>query len=152
MHVREARASDIAEMHRIRLSVRENALTDRISVQPQHYEVMLKVRGRGWVAEIDGQIVGFAVADAIAGTVWALFVDQSSERRGVGRELHDTMIRWFFDQGIDSVRLSTMPGTRAERFYKAAGWRYLRHNPEGEVCYELPRESWRAGAARRSRS
>jgi GNAT superfamily N-acetyltransferase len=132
-------------MHRIRLAVCENRLTDPSSVQAGHYEEMLGARGRGWVAEVRGQIAGFAIADLTDATVWALFVDAEFEGQGVGRALHHAMIGWLFAQGLDSVSLRTTPGTRAERFYLAAGWRYLRPASDGEACYLLRREGWKAG-------
>lgn len=63
MVIRLATEHDIDAMHRVRTSVRENRLSDPARVQPQHYRAMLGERGRGWVAEMGGRIVGFAVAD-----------------------------------------------------------------------------------------
>lgn len=146
--VRSATVADIAEMHRVRTSVRENRLGDPAWIQPRDYEAMLTEHGRGWVAEADGRIAGFAVADRSRMNVWALFVDPDAEGRGVGRRLHEAMMEWFFAAaGAERVWLSTDPGTRAERFYQAAGWRYAGPEPNGEARYELSREQWsqRAG-------
>ena len=107
MHIRTATKADIPAMHRIRLNVRENRLANPASVQPQHYEAMLSERGQGWVAERHGAIVGFAIGDLTNATVWALFVTPEIEGEGVGRELHHTMMEWFFRQGVDSVSLTT---------------------------------------------
>lgn len=143
MHIRPASVADIAEMHRVRMSVRENRLGDPAWIQPRDYEAMLVERGRGWVAEVDGRIVGFAVADASRMNVWALFVDPVAEARGVGRGLHDAMMEWFFTEaGAERVWLSTDPGTRAERFYQAAGWCHTGPEPNGEARYEMSREQW----------
>ena len=149
MYIRPATLADIAAMHRIRLAVRENNLTDGASVQPHHYETMLTARGRGWIAEVGGRVIGFAIADTTSGTVWALFVDPEFEGRGAGRALHDTMLEWLFAQGLASVSLTTTPGTRAERFYLAAGWHCAGPAGDGEVRYEFPRDGWqrsRSGA------
>lgn len=143
MDVRVATEADIDEMHRVRMSVRENQLGDASLIGASEYRAMLTERGRGWVAEEDGRIVGFAVADRSRWNVWALFVDPRAEGRGVGRRLHDAMMGWFFaSAGAERVWLSTDPGTRAERFYQAAGWRYAGHEPDGEARYELSREEW----------
>lgn len=40
----------------------------------QMYEDHLELLARGWLAEIDGDIVGFAYADKINSSVWALFI------------------------------------------------------------------------------
>jgi GNAT superfamily N-acetyltransferase len=144
MHVRIATESDVAEMHRVRMSVRENRLADPTRVKPADYLPRLTTQGRGWVAEVDGRIAGFAVADVARSNVWALFVAPELERQGVGRRLHDVMMQWVFDAGVERMRLSTDPGTRAERFYQAAGWQYAGTEPNGEVRFEISREQWRS--------
>ena len=135
--IRTASNDDIGAMHNVRLSVRENRLDDPESVQPDHYRALLGEQGHGWVAEIEGRVVGFAVADLARASVWALFVHPEFEGRGIGRRLHDALLRWLFDAGVDTVRLSTSPGTRAERFYAAAGWRLAGPGAHGEVSYEI---------------
>jgi GNAT superfamily N-acetyltransferase len=144
MHIRLASVADIPGMHRVRMRVRENRLADPALIQPRDYEAMLTERGRGWVAETGGRIAGFAVADAGRCNVWALFVDPDAEGRGIGRRLHDAMMEWFFaSAGAARVWLSTDPGTRAERFYRAAGWHHAGPEPNGEARYEMTRGQWR---------
>jgi GNAT superfamily N-acetyltransferase len=147
VHVRQATVGDVAEMHRVRMAVRENRLGDPAWIQPHDYFAMLTEHGRGWVAELDGRIVGFAVGDRSRMNVWALFVDPDAEGRGAGRRLHDAMMEWFFaEAGAARVWLSTDPGTRAERFYQSAGWSHAGPEPNGEARYEMSREQWRQGA------
>lgn len=129
-------------MHRVRTAVRENRLADPARVQPHHYLAMLEEHGRGWVAEAGGRILGFAVADLARCNVWALFVEPGREGGGVGRRLHDTMLAWMFEAGAERVWLTTDPGTRAERFYRAAGWRSAGGDPGGEVRLEMTRDAW----------
>jgi GNAT superfamily N-acetyltransferase len=136
MSVRVATVGDIPAMHEIRLSVRENALTDPSKVQPDDYRPFLTVRGRGWVYEADGAVVGFAIADAAERNIWALFVDPRFERRGIGRALHDTMLRWLFVNDKRPVWLGTQPKSRAESFYHSAGWQRVGTQPNGEVRFE----------------
>ena len=142
MQIRHATEADIPGMHRIRTSVRENRLADPSLVQPGDYRAMLAEHGRGWVAESEGRIIGFAVADLARRNVWALFVDPASEGRGAGRRLHDAMMDWMFAAGAEEVWLGTDPGTRAERFYRTAGWRYAGAQENGEARYEMSREEW----------
>lgn len=130
-------------MHRIRMSVAENRLTDPTKIRPDDYRPMLGERGRGWVAEIDGRIVGFAVADRTGANVWALFVDAAFEKRGIGRALHERMMEWLFAAGAERAWLTTEPGTRAERLYRAASWRHVA-TENGEARYELSRAEWLA--------
>lgn len=142
MIVRVAGTDDIQEMHRIRLAVRENRLADSELIQPKDYIPMLTSDGRGWVAELEGRMAGFAIIDRSRANIWALFVDPALEGRGAGRSLHDTMIDWIFGEGLERVWLGTEPGTRAERFYRSAGWRFIRHE-SGEAKYELTAREWR---------
>jgi GNAT superfamily N-acetyltransferase len=139
MRIREATVDDIPQMHCIRMRVRENVLTDPASIQPHHYRSLLEAGGRGWVAELDDHIVGFAVADVERAQVWALFVDPDREGLGIGRRLHDTMLGWLFDRGLERAWLTTTRGTRAERFYRAAGWRESGVDASGEVRFEMTR-------------
>ncbi len=135
--IREARLSDIPEMHALRLSVRENALNNPSSVTHEHYERLLTGKGRGFVCENDGEIVGFAIADFEASNVWALFVSPEHERRGIGRLLLNELVRAFKETRLVHVWLSTDPGTRAERFYRAAGWTATGFTDSGERRFEL---------------
>jgi GNAT superfamily N-acetyltransferase len=138
-NLRIAVDDDIPLMHRIRMSVVENRLSDPSRVQPAHYHAMLR-SGRGWVCEVDGVVVGFAMADLANHSVWALFVEARHERRGIGRQLHDAMIEWLFESGATRISLSTGPRTRAERFYEAAGWQRAGDEVNGDVRYELVRD------------
>ena len=142
MNIRAAVERDIPEMHRVRLSVRENMLRDASRVQPEHYLQILNEHGRGWVCEVAGQIVGFVVADLTRSSIWALFVEPTYEGRGVGRCLHEAALDWLFDSGATTVSLSTEPKSRAERFYRQANWRYAGQHPNGEARYEMARERW----------
>ena len=144
VEIRVASEADIPEMHRIRMAVRENQLADAALVSPGDYRAMLNERGRGWVAETGGRIVGFAIADLTRCNIWALFVHPDAERCGVGRRLHDVMLAWLFTSGAAEVWLATEPGTRAERFYLAAGWRHRGRDQTGEARYTLSPQEWLA--------
>jgi GNAT superfamily N-acetyltransferase len=133
--MRQAVAADIAGMHRVRMSVHENRLVSR-QLSEQDYRVEIETTGRGWVIELDGTIVAFAIGNAATGSIWALFVEPGYEGRGYGRQLHDTVVDWLRQQGHDQLWLTTGPGTRAARFYEAAGWRQVGESA-GELRYEL---------------
>jgi GNAT superfamily N-acetyltransferase len=124
-------------MHRVRLSVRENVLTSQVS--GDDYVPAIEETGRGWVVDTEEGIAGFSVGNAKTGNIWALFVDPVQERKGYGRRLHDVMVEWLFAQGLTRLWLGTQPGTRAERFYLAAGWRPTGDVDGGEVELELCR-------------
>jgi GNAT superfamily N-acetyltransferase len=120
--------------------VRENRLVSRV-ISDQDVLDSIERAGRGWVVEVAGQIVAFAIGNAQSGNVWALFVHPDHERRGYGRQLHDTMVSWLWSRGLDRLWLTTEPGTRAQRFYEAAGWRCIGTTDRGELCYETQRHA-----------
>jgi GNAT superfamily N-acetyltransferase len=136
MSVRAATVLDIQQMHELRLAVRENRLADPLKVQPDDYLPFLTGQGLGWVFEHNNQIVAFAIADTVQRNVWALFVRPGFEGRGIGRTLHDTMVAALFAIDQQPIWLCTEPHTRAEKFYRAAGWREVRREPSGEIRFE----------------
>jgi GNAT superfamily N-acetyltransferase len=137
MGLRLARLADIEAMHAVRLAVRENRLSDPAKVTPEHYRAMLQEHGRGWVHEIDGKVVAFAVGDHRRRNIWALFVAPGFEGRGIGRALHERMVQWLFSRSAEPLWLCTEPNTRAERFYAKAGWQTRGAGRNGEVRFEL---------------
>jgi GNAT superfamily N-acetyltransferase len=123
-------------MHRVRMSVHENRLVS-VQLTEADYVDAIESRGQGWVVELDGTIVAFAIGDASNASIWALFVDPAFAGRGFGRQLHEAMVSWLWRQGHERLWLTTDPGTRAQRFYEAAGWRSVGPGPHGEVRLEL---------------
>jgi GNAT superfamily N-acetyltransferase len=136
--MRQARAADAAAMHRVRMSVAENRLTSVVLTE-HDYVAALEDGGRGWVVEEEGKIVGFAVGNAKTGNIWALFVEPGYEGRGYGRQLHDAMVTWLWTQGSSQLWLTTERDTRAERFYREAGWTCIGMVDTGELRFELQR-------------
>jgi GNAT superfamily N-acetyltransferase len=119
---RRATSNDIPAMSRIRLSVTENTLSDPTRITHAMYEDFLDVSGRGWVAEIDGEIVAFCYADKVDASIWALFVSPGHEGRGFGQALLELAVDWLFALGHETIHLSTGADTRADRFYARQGW------------------------------
>lgn len=137
-HIRPATRTDIPGMHRVRLAVRENRLTST-AITEKHYPPAIEETGKGWVAVVDDEVRGFAVGNKETGNIWALFVDPQAEGQGIGRKLHDEVTSWLFAQGLVTLSLGTAPGTRAQRFYESAGWKFVGIHPDGEAMYELTR-------------
>jgi GNAT superfamily N-acetyltransferase len=136
--LRQAVASDIPGIQRVRASVRENRLVSRV-IEDEDVRAAIESDGRGWVVEQQGEIVAFAIGNAKTGNIWALFVDPDHERRGHGRRLHDTMLAWLWAQGLDKLWLTTEAGSRAQGFYDAAGWALTGRTEQGELRYEFRR-------------
>lgn len=143
MMFREARLTDIEQIQVVRNSVKENTLSNPALVPDADCENYLLNRGKGWVCEIDGRIVGFAIADVVGNNVWALFVDPAFDRKGIGRKLHDDMLHWYFGQTDSTIWLGTAPGTRAEKFYRKAGWKEVGIHGKGEIKFEMTALDWK---------
>lgn len=136
--MRPAVASDIPAIQRVRASVKENRLVSAV-VSDEDVRVAIEETGRGWVVEEEGEVAAFAIGNPTTGNIWALFVRPESEGRGYGRQLHDATIDWLFAAGLDRLWLTTEPGTRAQRFYEAAGWKLVGRTDQGELRYEKQR-------------
>ena len=136
---RRATVDDIPAMSRIRLAVRENALSNPACITEAMYRDYLDAHGRGWVAEDDGGIIGFSYADRTDASIWALFVDPEREGLGAGKRLLRLAVDWLFEIGNDEVRLGTAAATRADRFYAAQGWTLIGMTgcPETALAREL---------------
>ncbi|AIZ64306.1 GCN5 family acetyltransferase [Hymenobacter sp. DG25B] len=137
MIFREAQVDDIPQMMVVRLAVRENRLSDPTRVTAPHYVEYLTQRGQGWVCAVENQVVGFAIADLQDHNIWALFVHPDFDGRGIGKQLHQLMLDWYFRQTTETVWLSTAPSTRAEEFYRRQGWQETGRTRSGEVRFEM---------------
>lgn len=124
-------------MQRVRGAVLENRLTTTV-LTAEDYRSAIVERGRGWVAvDGEGRVVGFAVGFREDGNLWGLFLDPEHEGRGLGRRLLDSVVGWLRGEGVRRMWLRTDPGTRAEGFYRSAGWRECGLNEDGELRFEL---------------
>jgi len=138
MHCRVATRQDIRDMHRIRMAVKENVLNTLVLTEDD-YIPEIEETGRGWVIEEQNKIVAFGVANKQTSSIWALFVEPSSEGQGFGQCLLNQMIDWLWEQGITRIHLSSEPGTRAEQFYLKAGWIGKELDQHGDRQFELTR-------------
>lgn len=142
MQIRPAQIADIPRIQVVRHLVKENVLSNPALVTDQDVHDYITARGKGWVALVEGTIVGFAIVDLQDHNVWALFLDPQYEAQGIGRQLHDTMLDWYFAQTDATIWLGTAPGTRAERFYRKAGWQEVGVHGKGEVKFEMTKPHW----------
>jgi GNAT superfamily N-acetyltransferase len=141
--VRLATAADIPAIFDVRTSVVENhlglaQLAER-GVTPETFAGILEDdQSRAWVIEGAEGVCGFATADAVSGTVSALFVSPAAERRGYGRALLEAAEQWLFGCGLETISLQTgeEAGNRAYEFYRTAGWVLAGPADHGDVRYE----------------
>ena len=144
MNIRVAEIKNISQIQVVRNLVKENRLSDPALVPDSDVEDYITRRGKGWVCEINGQIVGFAIADLVDNNIWALFIHPGFEKLGIGKKLHDKMMNWYFSQTDKTVWLGTSPKTRAELFYRKAGWKEVGVHGKGEIKFEMTKDEWRS--------
>lgn len=107
--LRQAAVDDLPDLFRVRYAVSENHPSS-LSIPDGQVIEGLESTGRGWVIELDGVIVAFAIGDALTGGIGALFVDPCHRGQGYGRRLYDTVVEWLWSQGHDDVWLDAQPG------------------------------------------
>lgn len=144
MNFRVAELKDIKQIQVVRNLVKENRLSDPGLVTDKDVEDYMFRRGKGWVCEINAEIVGFAIADIIDNSIWALFVHPGFEGMGIGKKLLDEMLNWYFTQTDKTLWLGTSPNTRAEVFYRKAGWKEVGTHGKGEIKFEMTKNDWRS--------
>lgn len=142
MIYRQAIKEDIKQIQIVRNSVIENPLSIPGSITDEVCLEFISTRGRGWVCEIDNKIVGFSIVDLNDNNIWALFIKPQFEKKGIGKELHKLMLDWYFIKTKQKVWLSTSPGTRAERFYRKAGWTEIETQENDEIKFEMTSKMW----------
>lgn len=142
MFFREAKQEDIPQIQLVRNAVKENILSNPALVTDSDCEEYIYRRGKGWVCLIENTVVGFSIIDLVDNNVWALFVHPEHDRKGIGRTLHDLMMDWYFSQTSLPAWLGTAPATRAESFYRRAGWVEAGTHGKGEIKFEMTKTQW----------
>lgn len=142
MKIRVAEIKDIPQIQMVRNLVTENRLSDPALVPDSDVQDYMNRRGKGWVCEINGGVVGFAIADLVDNNIWALFIHPDFERMGIGKKLHDEMLNWYFSRTDKTLWLGTAPKTRAEMFYRKAGWKEAGIHGKGEIKFEMTKKDW----------
>lgn len=141
MIFREANIEDIPQIQVVRNAVTENILSNPNLVTDADCQEFLLERGKGWVCQINNQIVGFSIVDLKENNIWALFVDPNHDKKGIGKQLHTLMLDWYFSQTKKTVWLGTSPETRAAIFYEKQGWTAVGMHGK-EIKFEMSFEDW----------
>ena len=101
---------------------------------------------RPFAIYIDDQMVGFTMfafdvdCEDPGGRywLWRFMIDQAFQHRGYGHAALNAVIRYFKEQGADSIRLSTEAhNSRAISLYHEFGWRENGEMNDEEIVLEL---------------
>jgi GNAT superfamily N-acetyltransferase len=131
--IRKATRADYPRISEIRFAVRENQLSNPDAIASA--VDWLFDNSTFWVWEEDGAIQGFSAADPRDGSIFALFVHPSHERRGIGRALLPFACDILRDSGHATAILTTEPATRAEKFYRMDGWTEIGRKEDGQIIF-----------------
>ncbi len=142
MKVREAREEDADSIARVHVDswrttyrgIIANTFLEALSYddRERYWRSLLVQTGRTsliYVAEDDdGEIVGFACGGparednpAYRGEVFAIYIIQSAQRRGIGRALIAAIVQRLLQQGIESLLIWVLSENPSTAFYKALG-------------------------------
>jgi GNAT superfamily N-acetyltransferase len=136
--IRAATLGDIPRIFEIRNAVSENVLSDP-SLVTEAAALRFIANGALWVwQEADGLVSGFSASDNRDGSIWALFVAPGREGKGIGRALLKTACDALRAAGHATAVLTTEPGSRAERHYRADGWSVTGTSAKGELIFQKP--------------
>lgn len=132
---RKMTVDDVPAVLDVRFSTIENAITlERLEqdygITPESIVASMATHVRGWLCEVDGEVVGFAMGDRANGEVQVVAVRPGHEGKGIGGKLLALTCDWLFAEGHDEVWLMSNPdpGVRAYGFYRKLGW-----CPTGEI-------------------
>lgn len=123
--IRPALRADVPDIFRIRLAVRENALSEAelaaLGITRETVAELVDAPGTAWVAQEAGRLLGFSMIDREEGSLFAAFVSPEAEGRGIGRALTSAAEAALFAEHSE-IWLETAAGSRAEGFYRRLGW------------------------------
>jgi DNA-binding MarR family transcriptional regulator/N-acetylglutamate synthase-like GNAT family acetyltransferase len=103
----------------------------------------------GWVAELDGEPVGFVACmrqDARTARLRLLLVEPSARGMGIGSRLVDECLRFARTVGYSRITLMTYDVLAdARRLYQRAGFELESETPERAFGREMVRQIWSRG-------
>lgn len=140
--IRLATREDVAAIFRVRTAVTENVLTLQeladLGVTPPAIAQAIDSSPCLWVAEVAGEVVGFAMVELDTACLFAAFVLPQHEGRGLGRDLVAVCEQALFRQHR-LAWLETDGRSRAAGFYRHLGWRLAADLGNGDVRLEKRR-------------
>jgi ribosomal protein S18 acetylase RimI-like enzyme len=142
MNIRPAIPDDVADLFRVRTSVRENHLSEEelsdLGITHDSISGLLRSgEGQAWCAEVDGAVVGFSMARQPERDIFALFVLPQFEGCGIGTLLLDAAVDWLRASDPKPIHLNTERTTKAFRFYINRGWRETGLLEDGDPVLEF---------------
>tara|TARA_R110002073_G_scaffold3998_5_gene26943 strand:+ start:541 stop:975 length:435 start_codon:yes stop_codon:yes gene_type:complete len=126
--IREIEDSDVPSLFPVRIVTRENRMSMEelasIGITVESMRAAIQGSHKGWLAEEDGKVVGFAMGDYDAGELTVIALLPEFEGKGIGKSLLNNVEQWVHSTGCKSIWLTTDMDTslRAYGFYIKHGW------------------------------
>ena len=128
MTFREIQFEDLQAIFDIRIATWHNQngrdeLT-KMGITPHSVRQMMEDSHRGWLCEIEGRGVGFAMGNKKTGEMWVIAVLKEFEGRRIGKELLRLVEDWLWSEAWEEIWLTTdtNESLRAVGFYRNEGW------------------------------
>ena len=128
MTYREIQPADIPATFDVRVRTWHNphgaVEMEQMGITHDSVREMLGSSHRGWLAESDGQVVGFVMGNKQTGEMWVIAVLPEFENQGIGKSLLRRVEDWLASEGCAELWLTTDPdeNCRAVGFYRHLGW------------------------------
>ena len=106
----------------------------QLGITPESVRGMIATTHRGWLCEVDGKAVGFAMGNQATGEMWVIAVLKEFEGNGIGKHLLGLVEDWLFSHEWNEIWLTTDRDEtiRAIGFYRHLGWEDWKMEPEGD--------------------
>lgn len=125
---REIQIQDIPDLFYVRVRTDENNLSmeelESLGITGKSVKRKLQSSFAGFLCEIAGKVVGFAMGDKSTGELWVIAVLPEYIKRGIGTKLLSLLENWLEVSGCSEIWLTTDLDTslRAYKFYLDNGW------------------------------
>ncbi len=136
MTFREIQIEDVPALFGVRTSTTENAFSleelQTAGITERSVSIMLQSTHKGWLCEVNQQVVGFSIGNIATGELWVIAVLPEFEGRGIGSKILSLTEQLLWSSGLEELWLVTSVdrSLRAYSFYHSHGWE------DGEVTDE----------------
>jgi ribosomal protein S18 acetylase RimI-like enzyme len=125
---REIKEIDIPAIFKVRISTDENNLSlselESLGITEDSVLEKLRTTYKGWLSEVDGNVVGFTMGNNVTCEMWVIAVMPEYINLGIGTELLRLVEEWLWGCDCKKIWLTTDidKKLRAYSFYIKNDW------------------------------